>query len=44
MKKKKKKITQEYILEEIKIANALLEVIDKDMGYNPEIRNIFSRR
>ena len=35
MKKKKKKITQEYILEEIKIANALLEVIDKDMGYNP---------
>ena len=34
-KKKKKKLTHEYILEEIKIANAILEVIDKEYGYNP---------
>ena len=38
MKKKKKKITMEYILEEIKIANAILEVIDKEYGYNPEVK------
>ena len=43
MKKKKKKITKEYILEEIKIDNALLEEIDKDMGYNPEIRKKIKR-
>jgi len=38
MKKKKKKLTHEYILEEIKIANAILEVIDEEHGYNPEIK------
>tara|TARA_R110000796_G_scaffold122070_1_gene236368 strand:- start:671 stop:853 length:183 start_codon:yes stop_codon:yes gene_type:complete len=43
MKKKKKKITQEYILEEINIANAILEVIDKEHGYNPEVRKMVKR-
>lgn len=28
----------EYILEEIKIANSILEVIDEEYGYNPEIK------
>ena len=43
MKKKKKKLTHEYILEEIKIANAILEVIDKEYGYNPEIKKKVKR-
>lgn len=42
-KKKKKKLTHEYILEEIKIANAILEVIDKEYGYNPEIKKKVKR-
>lgn len=36
--KKKKKITQEYILEEIRLANIILDEIDKNMGGNPEIK------
>lgn len=38
MKKKKKKLTYEYVLEEIKIANAILDEIDKTMGGNPQIK------
>lgn len=38
MKKKKKKLTMEYILEEIRIAEIILDEIDKANGGNPEVR------
>jgi len=37
-KKKKKKLTHKYILQEIEIANIILEEIDKANGFNPEVR------
>ena len=36
MKKKKKKLTMKYILEEIEIANIILDEIDKANGGNEE--------
>ena len=38
MKKKKKKLTYDYVLQEIKIANAILDVIDENSGGNPAIK------
>ena len=38
MKKKKKKITKEYILQEIYYAKIILDEIDKSMGCNPQIK------
>ena len=38
MKKKKKKITMKYILEEIELLNIMLDEIDKAYGFNPEIK------
>ena len=34
--KKKKKLTMKYILQEIEIANIILDEIDKSQGGNPE--------
>ena len=36
--KKKKKLTMKYILQEIEIANIILDEIDKANGGNPEIK------
>jgi hypothetical protein len=38
MKKKKKKLTMKYILEEIEIANIILDEIDKANGGNEEAK------
>ena len=37
-KKKKKKITHKYILQEMEIAEIILDEIDKANGGNPEVR------
>lgn len=36
--KKKKKLTMKYILQEIEIANIILDEIDKSQGGNPEAK------
>jgi len=36
--KKKKKLTMKYILQEIEIANIILDEIDKTNGGNPEVK------
>tara|TARA_R110000823_G_scaffold45983_3_gene118355 strand:+ start:1995 stop:2174 length:180 start_codon:yes stop_codon:yes gene_type:complete len=36
--KKKKKLTMKYILQEIEIANIILDEIDKANGGNPEVK------
>lgn len=38
MKKKKKKLTMKYILQEIEIANVILDEIDKANGGNEEVK------
>ncbi len=38
IKKKKKKITHKYILQEIEYANIILDEIDKANGCNPEVK------
>jgi len=38
IKKKKKKITHKYILQEMEIAEIILDEIDKANGGNPEVR------
>jgi len=38
MKKKKKQLTMKYILQEIEIANIILDEIDKSQGCNIEAK------